>query len=245
VPSHRQNPGRHRTEADKPSVAAAGRHRVAPPPKSRYAAVATTAVLGAGVVALGTAAAVPSHGSPMSTARGSMTAFAVGGTATGIGPGDGVPALHGMVSRDTPGSPSPTRASRATTRVPLAVRPLKGGVLTSCFCWRWGQFHDGIDIAAPLGTPIYAAAAGIVQSAGPSSGYGNLIVIRHDPHTITFYGHEEKILVKVGERVQPGQVIALEGNLGHSTGPHLHFGVHVDNTPVDPIPWLARRGVKI
>ncbi|PZS27514.1 MAG: hypothetical protein DLM59_16320 [Pseudonocardiales bacterium] len=138
-----------------------------------------------------------------------------------------------------------THASRSTVRYPMAARPVRGGVLTTCFCWRWGAFHDGIDLAAPMLTPIYAAAAGVVESAGAASGYGNLIVIRHDVHTITFYGHEEKILVKAGQHVHAGQVIALVGNRGFSTGPHLHFGLHIDNAPVDPIPWLARRGVKI
>lgn len=251
MPSHRLDSGRHRSRAARaraaavvptstaPDTATAGRHRVAPPPKSRYLAVATTAIVGAGVVALGTAAAVPSHGAPVRPAN-SPAAFV---PIDGMGTSDGVTALHGTVSRDDP-SLLLTRASRAA-RKPLAVRPLKGGELTSCFCWRWGSFHDGIDIAAPMGTPIYAAAAGVVQSAGPDPGYGNLIVIRHDPHTISFYGHEEKILVKPGQRVQAGELIALEGNLGFSTGPHLHFGVHIDNLPVDPIPWLGRRGVKI
>ncbi len=255
VPSHRQDSGRHRSGAAKASaspgrsaeavdssaegVAANGRHRAAPPPKSRYAAVATTAILGAGVVALGTAAAVP-PANPPGAAVTVQAAFAPTGA---IGGSDGVPALHGTVSRDIAGLLSP-RASRTTTRYALAVRPIKGGVLTTCFCWRWGKFHDGIDLAAPMLTPIYAAAAGVVESAGPAPGYGNLIVIRHDQHTITFYGHEERILVRAGQRVRAGDVIALEGNRGFSTGPHLHFGVHVDDQPIDPIPWLARRGVR-
>ncbi|MDP9239972.1 MAG: M23 family metallopeptidase [Actinomycetota bacterium] len=247
MPSHRQdsrrNSGRHRSgAAARPSAPASGRHRVAPPPKSRYAAVATTAILGAGVVALGTAAAIPSTPAPVAAASTRSLVFAgVGGSPS---MGDGVVALHGTVSRDAPGLMS-TRASRSTVRYPLAFRPVKGGTLTSCFCWRWGAFHDGIDIAAPMFTPIYAAAAGVVESAGPEPGYGNLIVIRHDAHTITFYGHEERILVKPGQQVHAGQVIALVGNRGFSTGPHLHFGLHIDNAPVDPIPWLARRGVKI
>lgn len=199
-----------------------------------------TAILGAAVVALGTAAALPSQAAPVTSASARSPAV----TALGAnGLGDGVATLHGTVSRDAPVLVT-TRASRST-RFPLAVRPLRGGELTSCFCWRWGQFHDGIDIAAPMLTPIYAAAAGVAESAGPAPGYGSLIVIRHDAHTITFYGHEEKILVKPGQRVYPGQLIALEGNRGFSTGPHLHFGVHVDNQPVDPIAWLARRGVRI
>jgi murein DD-endopeptidase MepM/ murein hydrolase activator NlpD len=110
---------------------------------------------------------------------------------------------------------------------------------------RWGRFHDGIDLAAPFGTPIYAVADGVVEKAGPDAGFGNLIVIRHDKDTETEYGHEEAILVRKGQRVHAGQLIALVGSRGVSTGPHLHFMVKVDGVAVDPVPWLARRGVKI
>jgi len=116
--------------------------------------------------------------------------------------------------------------------------------MTSCFCMRWGVHHDGIDLAAPMLTPIYAAQAGVVKEAGADPGFGNKVVITHDTKTDTLYGHMEKILVREGERIRAGQLIALIGNRGQSTGPHLHFEVHLLGTPVDPVPWLERRGVK-
>jgi murein DD-endopeptidase MepM/ murein hydrolase activator NlpD len=81
--------------------------------------------------------------------------------------------------------------------------------------------------------------------AGPSNGFGNLIVIKHADGTETWYGHEEAVLVSVGQYVRAGQRIALVGSLGESTGPHLHFQVMVHGTAVDPVPWLAARGVHV
>ena len=88
----------------------------------------------------------------------------------------------------------------------------------------------------------------MVIKAGPASGFGKWVVIEHADGYVTVYGHMEKFLVTVGERVQAGQLIALVGAEGESTGPHLHFEVHangLDGRRVDPIPWLAARGVVI
>jgi murein DD-endopeptidase MepM/ murein hydrolase activator NlpD len=135
----------------------------------------------------------------------------------------------------------------AEARRPKWARPGTGD-LSSCFCPRWGTFHYGMDLAAPWGAPIYAAGDGVVLEAGPMSGYGNVVMIEHANGDVTLYGHEEKVLVMVGEKVKAGQLIALVGSLGNSTGPHLHFEVRVggeDGEKVDPVDWLAARGVTI
>jgi murein DD-endopeptidase MepM/ murein hydrolase activator NlpD len=110
--------------------------------------------------------------------------------------------------------------------------------ITSPFGWRWGRMHEGIDLGAPYGTPIAAAAAGTVIYAGWMGGYGNLTVIDHGGGLSTAYGHQSRIAVGVGESVAQGQIIGYVGSTGHSTGPHLHFEVRVDGQPVDPLGYL-------
>ena len=139
-------------------------------------------------------------------------------------------------------------AAAAEAARPKAVLPVTGARLTSGFGPRWGTLHGGIDLAAPMMTPEYAAMDGIVLEAGPASGYGNAVYIQHENGDVTVYGHMEQILVTAGQVVKAGETIALLGNRGQSTGPHLHFEVHVggiDGTKIDPIPWLRERGVNI
>ncbi|MDN6273487.1 MAG: M23 family metallopeptidase, partial [Corynebacterium casei] len=124
-------------------------------------------------------------------------------------------------------------------------RPAEGA-FTSGFGPRWGSFHAGIDIANSNGTPILAVMDGTVIDSGPASGYGNWIRIKHEDGSVSVYGHMESLDVAVGQQVTAGQKIAGMGNLGFSTGTHLHFEIHPDgNTAVDPIPWFAERGVNI
>lgn len=117
------------------------------------------------------------------------------------------------------------------------------GMLTSGFGFRWGRVHQGIDIAAPVGTPIWAAASGTVVYAGwNDGGYGNMVDIRHPDGTITRYGHLSAIYVKEGQSVGQSQVIAAMGSTGFSTGPHLHFEVRPQGgRAVNPMGYLARR----
>ncbi len=139
-------------------------------------------------------------------------------------------------------------AAAAEAARPRAVLPVAGARLTSTFGPRWGSLHAGIDLAAPMLTPEYAAADGVVLEAGPASGYGNVVYIQHDNGDVTVYGHMEEILVTPGQVVRAGDTIALLGNRGQSTGPHLHFEVHVggiDGQKIDPIPWLRERGVAV
>jgi murein DD-endopeptidase MepM/ murein hydrolase activator NlpD len=131
---------------------------------------------------------------------------------------------------------------------PKTVLPIHGAHISSCFCARWGTFHYGIDFAAPMRTPEYAAADGVVLRAGAASGFGLAVYILHDGGDVTVYGHMDSILVKPGQYVQAGQTIALLGMRGESTGPHLHFEVHkggINGKRIDPLPWLRARGVDI
>lgn len=116
------------------------------------------------------------------------------------------------------------------------------GVLTSGYGWRWGRMHKGIDIAAPVGTPIVAAAAGkVVTSGWNDGGYGNLVEIEHSDGSVTLYAHNSRLLVKVGQQVRQGQQIAEMGSTGFSTGPHSHFEVHLPGRgAVNPIAHLPQ-----
>ena len=98
--------------------------------------------------------------------------------------------------------------------------------------------HEGIDVVAPAGTPIEAPPAGIVTSAGWSTGYGNTITIDHGFGLVTRYAHASRLLVRAGQRVKRGERIALVGNTGLATGPHLHYEVHVNGKPVDPLRYV-------
>jgi murein DD-endopeptidase MepM/ murein hydrolase activator NlpD len=112
------------------------------------------------------------------------------------------------------------------------------GVLTSGFGWRWGRMHEGIDLAVGVGTPVVAAASGTVIVAGWLGGYGNLVVIDHGNGISTAYGHNTSVTVGVGQSVAQGQLISYSGSTGHSTGPHVHFEVRINGTPVDPLGYL-------
>ncbi len=129
---------------------------------------------------------------------------------------------------------------------PQAVMPVAGARLSSTFGYRWGTLHAGIDLAAPMLTPEYAVMDGVVLQAGPASGFGQAVYLQHENGDVTVYGHMEQILVTAGQVVRAGETIALVGNQGQSTGPHLHLEVHVGGLggeKTDPIPWLAARGV--
>lgn len=120
------------------------------------------------------------------------------------------------------------------------------GRFTSGYGSRWGSFHEGIDIANGLGTPILAVMDGTVINAGSARGFGKWVRIRHNDGSISVYGHIRSYNVSVGERVTAGQQIAEMGNEGHSTGPHLHFEIMPDGQKkVDPVPWFAERGITV
>ncbi len=139
-------------------------------------------------------------------------------------------------------------AAAAEAARPKTVLPIDGARFTSGFGGRWGTFHYGIDLAAPMRTPEYAAADGVVLRAGAASGFGLAVYILHGNGDVTVYGHMDEILVEPGDYVDAGETIALLGNRGQSTGPHLHFEVHrggMDGKRINPVPWLRERGVDI
>lgn len=129
-------------------------------------------------------------------------------------------------------------------RRPKVAIPAMGS-FTSPFAMRWGSMHNGIDIANVNGTPIVAAHNGVVIDAGPAQGFGNWVRIQGDDGTITTYGHMETVDVSTGDHVVAGQKIAGMGNLGFSTGTHLHFEVDVDGQKIDPVLWLAQHGLEL
>jgi murein DD-endopeptidase MepM/ murein hydrolase activator NlpD len=147
--------------------------------------------------------------------------------------------------RVSPELPSPSAPGiylpNSETQFNGFIWPTKG-VLTSGYGRRWGRMHRGIDIAAPIGTPVVAAAPGVVVSAGwNSGGYGNLVEIQHPDGSLTLYAHNNRILVRRGQEVTQGQQISEMGSTGRSTGPHCHFEVHPPGKgAVNPIALLPR-----
>jgi len=124
-----------------------------------------------------------------------------------------------------------------------SMSPVRGW-FTSRFGYRVSPYtgrammHQGLDIAASPGTPVYAPADGVISFAGYDSGYGKLVSIDHGYGVITRFGHNSKIFVKVGQQVKRGDLLTAVGNTGHSTGPHLHYEVRINNVPVDPSNYI-------
>ncbi len=126
----------------------------------------------------------------------------------------------------------------AAQKMPFGM-PVKSGFrFTSGFGSRWGRMHNGTDFAAPIGTPVYAPADGVVVSASWSSGYGRLIKIRHEFGIETRYAHLSRMNVQKGQRVSRGDRIGDIGNSGRSTGPHLHYEVRVGGKPINPMIYI-------
>ncbi|GEJ55362.1 M23 family metallopeptidase [Anaeromyxobacter diazotrophicus] len=143
-----------------------------------------------------------------------------------------VPGAAGAGPAEEEPLPRLDRAPPARLRWPLQ------GVLYSRYGVRQGQRHDGIDIAAPEGTAVGAAEAGTVVFAGEQSGYGSIVIVRHEGGLLTLYAHASALLVRQGERVAAGQVIARVGQSGRTTGPHLHFEVREGTRPRNPLTYL-------
>jgi murein DD-endopeptidase MepM/ murein hydrolase activator NlpD len=132
----------------------------------------------------------------------------------------------------------------------LVRKPVLQGIITSPFGWRvhpllgYRRLHAGVDYAAPKGTPIFAAGNGVIEKAGVSSGYGNMIEIRHANGYETVYGHQSAFAKGIvpGVTVHQGQIIGYVGSTGLSTGPHVHFEIRINNQPVDPLRIRLPRG---
>jgi murein DD-endopeptidase MepM/ murein hydrolase activator NlpD len=140
-------------------------------------------------------------------------------------------ALAARLQGESGGSP-PAAGGNGTFQWPVS------GPITSPFGMRWGTLHPGIDIGVPIGTPIHAAGSGTVVWCGWMSGYGNLVMIDHHNGLATLYGHQSRVAVACGQDVTTGEVIGYSGCTGYCTGPHVHFEVRANGTPVDPLGYL-------
>ena len=145
--------------------------------------------------------------------------------------------LAETMRREFPGVAS--YASDSAPHTTPSIWPAAGYV-SSPYGLRFGgtEFHQGIDIAADMGTPIVATADGIVTAAGWNGGYGNMVDVDHGGGIVTRYGHASAVAVTPGQTVRRGQVIAYVGSTGYSTGPHLHYEVRVNGQPVNPAGYL-------
>lgn len=250
-----------------------GAHRVPTPPTALKGRAAVFAVAAGAVVAAGQAA---TNGTPGQNSEHAEVALAAGESDSSIITATAVPqaAQFAATTDSTSAAPSQApqvlniadpndlsqfsnllakgerfseeRAAReAAARRPLFALPAVGA-FTSNFGARWGTLHAGVDIAGPIGTPILAVADGEVIDSGPASGFGMWIRLLHADGTVTVYGHIDQSLVSVGQQVMAGDQIATMGNRGFSTGPHLHFEVHLNGVDkIDPLPWLATRGIAL
>jgi murein DD-endopeptidase MepM/ murein hydrolase activator NlpD len=138
----------------------------------------------------------------------------------------------------------PKIVERGTQIPPTYIKPLSGGTLSSGFGARSAPTkgastnHKGVDWATPIGTTVYASNAGTVAFAGWASGYGYAVYINHADGRQTRYGHLSKVLVSAGQTVSQGEKIALSGNTGRSSGPHVHFEIRINGTAVNPLKYL-------
>lgn len=230
----------------------------------RYAAVVSTAVIGASAVAIGSAAALPDESSNVSptSERGTSYQF--------IDSEDDIPAIDvssieeelatvlntsepESEERDDPVEADVSDEPSEVDPSPIAEQPPQSSwhrmvdevSLTSLFGPRWGRLHNGIDLGGSHGTPIYAVQSGVVTKADWSGGFGKLVVIDHGNGVESYYAHASAMHVSPGDEVEGGQHIMDMGNTGFSFGDHLHFEVHVDGEPVDPVPFLDELGLEL
>jgi len=236
-------------------------HRVVTPPSSQLRGRVVVAAVALGAFAAATAGQALKAGpsasddiAPLADSKNASAAFGVGGSASAAAPEVlavakpvvAAPEVQQIASTNqiVQNRAAAAAAAKAEAERPKYVRP-SNGTITSGFGARWGTTHYGLDFAAPIGTPIYAAADGVVIEAGPASGFGLWVRIQHDDGTITVYGHMQDFSVREGERVKAGEQIARTGNRGQSTGPHLHFEVWEagDQRKINPRPWLIEHGV--
>ncbi|HYO57175.1 MAG TPA: M23 family metallopeptidase [Archangium sp.] len=142
-------------------------------------------------------------------------------------------------SRPAPRPISPPAPSRPVPETKgMLDWPLRG-VLYARFGKKGREPHDGIDLAAPAGTPVKTAQEGEVLYAGEQRGYGLIVIIQHSERLITLYAHNRDLRVRTGQKARRGQVIATVGESGKTSGPQLHFEVRVDGKPVDPLDYLG------
>ncbi|MCD0421591.1 M23 family metallopeptidase [Rubrivivax sp. JA1024] len=138
-----------------------------------------------------------------------------------------------------PAEAAPVKAAEATGALPSFRWPARGRVIAAYGAKTNGKSNDGINLAVPEGTPVKAAEDGVVAYAGNElKGYGNLVLIRHSNGYVSAYAHASELMVKRGETIKRGQVIAKSGQSGEVPSPQLHFEIRKGSTPVDPLKFL-------
>lgn len=158
---------------------------------------------------------------------------------------NGVETDRQITSEQTTAEPVTAVIRTGTRHIPTGIGSGEfifptSGTISSHFGTRWNRMHNGLDIAGSTGTPIKAADEGVVSYSGVMNGYGNIIIINHKNGYKTYYGHCSELYANEGDIVSKGDVIAAIGSTGNSTGPHLHFEIRVDDTPVNPENYVSR-----
>lgn len=243
-----------------------GSHRLSPPSSALRGRVVVAAVAAGAFAAAAAGQTMKSLSdssdttvTPLASTQDASASFALGGGAAGGAPEllptsqsvDGSAEAQRLTDNNSLTQARVKREAEAARKAaeeakrPKTCMPAKG-TFTSGFGARWGTSHLGIDIAAPIGTPIVAASDGTVIEAGPASGFGLWVKVQLSDGTVHVYGHMNSFSVREGQKVKCGEEIAEVGNRGQSTGPHLHFEVWQNGSKkIDPRPWLSTRGVSV
>ncbi|MDR7279357.1 murein DD-endopeptidase MepM/ murein hydrolase activator NlpD [Catenuloplanes atrovinosus] len=203
----------------------------------------TTALVGAGVVALGAGAA-------LDDAKGVDAAALKNSLDNASATAEELAEREASAERSTRDSEREESAeaglATSLSESPDAwLLPLHGYDFTAPYGVRWGEVHPGIDLAAREGTAYKAVHGGTVKLAGWYGGYGYAVIVDHGDGVETIYGHSSQLMVQVGQQVKAGDTLGLVGDTGHSYGSHLHLEIHVDGAPRDPVPFLRDQGVDI
>ncbi|MDA1360642.1 M23 family metallopeptidase [Glycomyces luteolus] len=215
----------------------------------RYTAVVGSAVAGASIVAMATGAGFSSGEEQPGTSRAVADIAALAAEASAPPAGS-----DGVSTADAPiGTATATEVASAERTSPVTGQdaqikwtPMLDEItITSLFGQRWGRNHNGVDFDAETGDPVYAAYPGTVTHAGWETGFGNLVVIDHGDGVETYYAHNSEVLVSEGDWVDAGGQIANAGNTGRSFGSHVHFEVHVNGEPVEPLSYLSEVGLDL
>jgi murein DD-endopeptidase MepM/ murein hydrolase activator NlpD len=159
--------------------------------------------------------------------------------AAAVGPQQSVRLAQATTKVEEPAAETPVKAAEATGALPTFRWPVRGKVITSYGAKTNGKSNDGINLAVPEGTPVKAAEDGVVAYSGNElKGYGNLVLVRHSNGYVTAYAHASELMVKRGDTIKRGQIIAKSGQSGEVGSPQLHFEIRKGSSPVDPLQFL-------
>src|SRR5882757_62108 len=186
-----------------------------------------------------TASAAPVAPAPVAAAQPAVAMPAPGTRVAAAGPQQSVRLAQAGASADEAAPETPVKASETTSALPTFRWPVRGKVITTYGAKTNGKSNDGINLAVPEGTPVKAAEDGVVAYSGNElKGYGNLVLVRHSNGYVTAYAHASELLVKRGDTIKRGQVIAKSGQSGEVGSPQLHFEILKGSSPVDPLQFL-------